>query len=74
MALFKSQNRSVCSLVGDISKAHRRFLHAPCERGLLACKVEEDDNFIYVNKIGTFGVACIILVVKDFWSWCEVDT
>ena len=25
------------------------------ERGLLSCKVQEGDNFIYVNKVGTFG-------------------
>ena len=64
LALFKQQNKSVCSLVGDISKAHRRFLHAPNERGLLACKVQEGDSFIYVNKVGTFGVAC----ASYWWS------
>ena len=67
LALFKGQNSSVCSRVGDISKAHRRFLHAPCERGLLACKVKEGDNFIYVNKVGTFGVAC-----ASYW-WSRIS-
>ena len=67
LALFKQQNKSVCSLVGDISKAHRRFLHAPNERGLLACKVQEGDSFIYVNKVGTFGVAC-----ASYW-WSRIS-
>ena len=44
--------------MGDISKAHRRFLHAPEERGLLACRILESDQFIYINRVGTFGLAC----------------
>ena len=47
----------VFSLVGDISKAHRRFLHHPSERGLLACKINPKDDFIFINRVGTFGVA-----------------
>eukprot|EP00435_Cladocopium_sp_Y103_P028049 s1714_g7.t1 len=34
LAYFQELKRSVFSLVGDISKAHRRFLHSPEERGL----------------------------------------
>ena len=55
------------SLVGDISKAHRRFLHAPEERGLLACKVSEDDDMLYVNNVGTFGVAS-----ASYW-WTRIS-
>ena len=55
---------SVFSLVGDISKAHRRFLHAPEERGLLACRVSDEDPYIYVNNVGTFGLAC----ASYWWS------
>lgn len=49
---------------GNISKAHRRFLHAPEERGLLACRVSDDDPYIYINKVGTFGLAC----ASYWWS------
>lgn len=54
---YKRNKRVVFSLVGDISKAHRRFLHHPSERGLLACKVNPKDDCIYINRVGTFGVA-----------------
>ena len=54
---YKRRRSVVFSLVGDISKAHRRFLHSPNERGLLACKVLNGDDFIFVNRVGTFGVA-----------------
>ena len=58
LAYFQKNRCSVFSLVGDISKAHRRFLHAPEERGLLACRILESDQFIYINRVGTFGLAC----------------
>ena len=54
---YKRRKKVVFSLVGDISKAHRRFLHHPSERGLLACRVNPRDDFIYINRVGTFGVA-----------------
>ena len=54
---YKKRKKVVFSLAGDISKAHRRFLHHPSERGLLACRVSPGDNFIFINKVGTFGVA-----------------
>ena len=49
---YKRKKKVVFSLVGDISKAHRRFLHHPSERGLLACRVSPGDNFIFINKVG----------------------
>ena len=64
LAYFQLKRASVFSLVGDISKAHRRFLHDPDERGLLACRVEDDDDHIYVNNVGTFGLAC----ASYWWS------
>lgn len=39
------------------------------ERGLLSCKVQEGDNFIYVNKVGTFGVAC---TCASYW-WSRIS-
>ena len=53
---YKKKEQVVLRLVGDISKAHRRFLHHPSERGLLACRISPKDDFIFINKVGTFGV------------------
>lgn len=66
LAFFQQCRASVFSLVGDISKAHRRFLHAPEERGLLSCRISEDDVYVYVNKVGTFGLAC-----ASYW-WARI--
>ena len=57
LAYYKARGDIVFSLVGDISKAHRRFLHKPSECGLLECRVKNDDPFIFINRVGTFGVA-----------------
>jgi len=46
----------VFSLIGDFGKAHRRFKYREDEQGYLACKVSEEDDQIYVNKVGTFGI------------------
>ena len=46
----------VMALVGDFEKAHRRFLYQERERGFLGCKVEDDEDLVYVNRVGTFGV------------------
>ena len=53
---FKVDGRVVVSLVGDFEKAHRRFLYKEEERGFLGCRVSSKDRFVYVNKVGTFGV------------------
>ena len=45
------------SLIGDFGKAHRRFKYHPSEHGFLGCWVGDGDLFIYVNLVGTFGVA-----------------
>ena len=57
LAYYKARGDIVFSLVGDVSKAHRHFLHEPSECGLLACRVKNDDPFIFINRVGTFGVA-----------------
>ena len=43
-----------------------RFWHAPEERGLLSCRISEDDVYVYVNKVGTFGLAC-----ASYW-WARI--
>ena len=58
LAYHKRRKSVLFSLVGDISKARRRFLHSPQERGLLACRILENDDYIYINNVGTFGVGC----------------
>ena len=42
------------SLQADVSKAHRRFLHAQEDWGLLACRLEAGK--VWLNRVGTFGV------------------
>eukprot|EP00435_Cladocopium_sp_Y103_P046262 s364_g13.t1 len=66
LAYYQRKKKSVFSLVGDMSKAHRRFLHEPNERGLLACRVLPTDDRIYINCVGTFGVAC-----ASYW-WARI--
>lgn len=46
----------VMALVGDFEKAHRRFLYQEIERGFLACRITEEEDVIYVNRVGTFGI------------------
>ena len=43
--------------MGDFAKAHRRFKYCAEEQGFLACKASTSSNTVYVNKVGTFGVA-----------------
>ena len=51
------RNRRVAfSLIGDFGKAHRRFKYRRDEQGFLGCVVEEKDQWVYVNKVGTFGI------------------
>ena len=54
---FKERKETVLSIIGDFEKAHQRFKYRRDEQGYLACRVEEDDGWVYVNKVGTFGVA-----------------
>lgn len=52
------ENREVAfSLIGDFGKAHRRFKYDCKEHGFLGCRVSSEDPYIYVNLVGTFGVA-----------------
>ena len=73
---FEKEKVPVLSMVGDVAKAHRRFLYAAEERGFLACKAAKGDAFVYVNKVGTFGVtstpywwsrisACVIRLLRN---------
>ena len=54
---FKRAKDVVFSLIGDFGKAHRRFKYARSEQGFLACRVKEEEDTIYVNKVGTFGIS-----------------
>eukprot|EP00435_Cladocopium_sp_Y103_P063578 s369_g25.t1 len=57
----------VMALVGDFEKAHRRFLYQAAERGFLACRVSEDDGFVYINNVGTFGIGS-----TPYW-WARIS-
>eukprot|EP00435_Cladocopium_sp_Y103_P030315 s433_g7.t1 len=57
----------VMALVGDFEKAHRRFLYQASERGFLACRVSSEDNFVYVNNVGTFGIGS-----TPYW-WARIS-
>ena len=54
---FRRAKDVVFSLIGDFGKAHRRFKYIRAEQGFLACRVNEEENAIYVNRVGTFGIA-----------------
>lgn len=48
----------VLSIAADIMKAHRRFLHAPEDHGYLGCRADSNSDTVWINRVGTFGVAC----------------
>ena len=54
---YEAEKVTVLSLVGDFAKAHRRFKYMEDEQGFLACKASTESKTVYVNKVGTFGVA-----------------
>ena len=54
---YEAEHRAVLSLVGDFAKAHRRFKYAEEEQGFLGCKSSTQSSTVYVNQVGTFGVA-----------------
>ena len=47
------------SLASDIRKAHRRVKHRECDWGLLACRVEDSSQTVWLNRVGTFGIGSI---------------
>ena len=51
----------VLSIAADIQKAHRRFLHVEEDHGLLGCRASSSSSTIWINRVGTFGVACAAL-------------
>ena len=57
LRFLKEHQCAALSVTGDISKAHRRFRHSPDEWGYLGCKASDADAYVYVNCVGTFGVA-----------------
>ena len=72
---YKKKKCVVFRLVGDISKAHRRFLHRPFERGLLACKVNPKDDFYLHQPSGDFRSGISILLVRsDSRFWLETHS
>ena len=56
LKMFRRTRDVVFSLIGDFGKAHRRFKYCEEELGFLGCVVKEEEDTIYVNRVGTFGV------------------
>ncbi|CAK9111088.1 unnamed protein product [Durusdinium trenchii] len=54
---YEEERAVVLSLVGDFAKAHRRFKYMEEEQGFLACKASTHSKVVYVNQVGTFGIA-----------------
>lgn len=51
----------VLAIAADIMKAHRRFLHDERDHGYLCCRADSHSKVVWVNRVGTFGVACAAL-------------
>ena len=49
--------RCIFSLNADIAKAHRRVLVREDDWGVQACRTSSTSSVIWLNKVGTFGVA-----------------
>ena len=54
---LRDERMAPVAVTGDISKAHRRFKHRRDEWGFLGCKASSKDDVVYINCVGTFGVA-----------------
>lgn len=59
---FKERKRIGVSLLGDVSKAHRRVKVKPADYAWQGCTLEDiteqrDETVIYYNKVGSFGMA-----------------
>ena len=52
-----SDEKVLFGLVGDVKKAHRRYLHHPDHWGVLACRSRSDSSVVWLNRTGTFGIA-----------------
>ena len=52
-----SQERVIFAINGDIAKAHRRVKVRPSDWGVQACRTSSRSKVVWLNKVGTFGVA-----------------
>ena len=52
-----SSEKVLFGLVGDVKKAHRRYLHHPEHWEVLACRSRTDSPTVWLNRTGTFGIA-----------------
>ena len=49
--------RVVFGICGDIAKAHRRVRHSERDWGVLACRASPLSQTVWLNRVGTFGIA-----------------
>ncbi|CAE7565714.1 unnamed protein product, partial [Symbiodinium microadriaticum] len=54
---LREERLAPVAITGDISKAHRRYKHRQDEWGFLGCKASSQDSAVYLNCVGTFGLA-----------------
>ncbi|CAE7206607.1 unnamed protein product [Symbiodinium sp. CCMP2592] len=52
-----AEEKVLFGLVGDVKKAHRRYLHHPEHWGVLVCRARSDSSVVWLNRTGTFGIA-----------------
>ena len=76
---MRAKKKTAFSVVGDISKAHRRYKHQASEHGFMGCQVDDKEELegdpgsqsVYVNKVGTFGLPRELLVDAHCRVWLE---
>ena len=64
---LREERLAPMAITGDISKAHRRYKHRADEWGYLGCKASTRDSAVYLNCVGTFGLAC-----AGYW-WARIS-
>ncbi|CAE8609473.1 unnamed protein product [Polarella glacialis] len=62
LRMFQAERRIPVSVVGDVSKAHRRVKIDPLEQGYQSCQLRPGK--VWVNRVGTFGM----VPISYWWS------
>ena len=57
MRICKSHGGSQFVLKGDVKAAHRRYKVPREDHGYQACSLDADSDFLFLNEVGTFGIA-----------------
>ena len=61
MAFAVRQSAVMCepplAVSADVKAAHRLLLHRKSDWALLACRASSEDDVVWINKVGTFGIS-----------------